>query len=148
MKQFVFGLEKFLELKKYYEDEAKIELGRAIGILSELEARIRDIALEQARAEEAQFSPGNSAELIQQYMRYLLRLENTREQLLKEAALAELKVEEARAAYLEATKERKVLDKLKEKGQEKHRKMVIAEEGKMLDDISSGIQAGLRGIHA
>ena len=148
MKQFVFSLEKVLGLKKYYEDEAKIELGRAIGVLSELEARIRGIGAELAKAEEAQFSPGNSALVIQQYMRYLLRLENTREQLLKEAAMAELKVEEARNAFLEASRERKVLDKVKEKRQEEYRKMVLAEESKMLDEISSGAPARLKGNHA
>ena len=135
MKQFVFGLEKVLELRKYHENEAKIELGRAMGILAELEARIRGIGQELARAEEAQFSPGNSAVVMQQYMRYLLRLENTKEQLLKEAAMAELKVEQARELFIEASRERKVLDKLKEKQKEKYRKEMLTQEAKALDDI-------------
>ena len=143
MKPFVFGLEKVLGLREYYEDEAKIELGRAVGILAELEARLRSLGEELARAEEAQFSPGNSALVMQQYMRYLLRLENTKEQLLEEAAIAELKVEEARNAFLEASRERKVLDKVKEKRQKEYRKTVLAEETKMLDDISSGARSRL-----
>ena len=143
MRPFVFSLEKVLRLRKYHEEETKIELGRAIGVLNELEARILVLAQERNRAAMAQFSPGNSAAQIQQYMFYLLRLDNTKEQLLKEAALAELKVEEARNAFLEASRERKVLDKLKEKRQKEYHKEMLAEETRILDDISAGAPARL-----
>jgi flagellar FliJ protein len=75
---------------------------------------------------------------MQQYMFYLIRLHNTREQLLSEAAMAELKVEEAREVFLEASRERKVLDKLKEKRYKEYRKMALTEETKALDDIFAG----------
>jgi len=143
MKPFVFNLEKVLGLRKYREEETKIELGKAIGVLSDLEGRIRIIGRERVRAAEAQFSPENSASQIQQYMFYLLRLDNTKEELLKEAALAELKVEEAREVFLEASRERKVLDKLKEKRQKEYRKQMFAEETRILDDISGSAPARL-----
>ena len=137
MKAFSFSLEKVLNLRKYYEDEAKIELGRTVGILAELESNIRFVAEERVRAASAQFSPGNTAAEMQQYMFYLLRLDNTKERLLREAALAELKVEEARNVFLEASRERKILDKLKEKREKDYRKFALAEETKILDDVSS-----------
>ena len=136
MKPFAFSLEKVLKLRKYREDEAKIELGRAVGVLAELESNIRATAEERVRAAAAQFSPGNGAVEIQQYMVYLLRLDNTKERLLKEAAMAELKIEEARNVFLEASRERKVLDKLKEKRKKEYKKLVIAGETKNLDDIA------------
>ena len=135
MKPFAFGLEKVLNLRKHYEDEAKIELGRAIGVLADLESRLFAVGRERARAAAEQFVPGNSAALMQQYMFYLLRLDNTKEQLLQEAALAEMKVEEARESFLEASRERKVLDKLKDKRQKEYRKMKLTEEIKALDDM-------------
>ena len=137
MRPFIFSLEKVLNLREFRENEAKIELGRATGVLAELESRILALGQERARAAAAQFSPENSAAMIQQYMFYLLRLDNTKEQLLKEAALAELKVEEARDLFLEASRERKVLDKLREKRQREYRKETLAEETKNLDDISA-----------
>ena len=136
MKRFAFSLEKVLKLRKYHEDEAKIELGRAVGVLAELESRILALAEERARAAAAQFSPEHTATMIQQYMYYLLRLDNTKEQLLQEAALAELKVEEARDLFLEASRERKVLDKLREKRQKEYHKLMLKEEANALDDIS------------
>jgi flagellar FliJ protein len=138
MKAFSFNLEKVLNLRKFREDEAKIELGRAIGVLAELESRLRSLAVERSRAAEAQFCPGNNAAMIQQYMFYILRLDSTKEQLLKEAAMAELKVEEARNLFLEASRERKVLDKLKEKRQKEYHKIALAAETKALDDIRTG----------
>ena len=138
MKAFAFNLEKVLNLRQFHEDEAKMELGRAIGALAEIESRIRAIGQERVRASEAQFTPGNSAGMMQQYMFYILRLDNIKEQLLKEAALAELKVEEARNAFLEASRERKVLDNLKEKRQKEYRKIMLAAETKALDDTQTG----------
>jgi flagellar FliJ protein len=141
MKPFTFKLEKLLNLRKFYEDEAKIELGRAVGVLAELENRIAALAAERLRAAAAQFRPENSAIEIQQYMYYILRLDSTKELLLKEAALAEIKVEQAREAFLEASKERKVLDKLKETREKEYRKIKINEETKVLDDVRYGITA-------
>ena len=139
MKAFNFNLEKVLDLRKFREDEAKIELGRAIGILAELEGKIFANAEERVKACAAQFSPDNNAAMIQQYMFYILRLDQFKEYLLQEAAIAELKVEEARAVFFEASKERKVLDKLKEKRQKEYRKKMLSEETKVLDDISAQI---------
>jgi len=138
MKRFAFSLEKVLNLRKHGEDEAKIELGRAISVLSDLEDKILALAQERARAAADQFNPSNSAALIQQYMLYIIRLDSKKEELLKEAAMAELKVEEAREAFIEASRERKVLDKLKEKLEKEHRKEALAQEGKALDEARRG----------
>jgi flagellar FliJ protein len=141
MKQFAFGPEKILDLRKFLEDEAKLELGRAVSVLADLENKLLLLGREQTRAAAAQFKAGNSAAMIQQYMYYLLRLDNTKEQLQKEAALAELKVEEARNAFLERSRDRKILDKLKEKRHKEFRKEVLREETKTIDEISSGAPA-------
>ena len=141
MRSFTFPLQKVLNLRKFHEDEAKIELGRATGVLADLEGRINALGQERIRAAAAQFSQGNSAVMMQQYMFYLLRLDASIQQFQKEAALAELKVEEAREAFLEASRERKVLDKLKEKRQKEYRKEFFTAETKTLDDISAGARS-------
>jgi flagellar FliJ protein len=139
MKRFVFKLEKILQLRKYEEQEAKIELGRALGALAAVEARIRSLAEERARTAAAQFSPANSAAMIRQYMFYLLRLDNRKEELLKDAALAEQKVEEAREAFNLAFQNRQILDKLKEKKEKEYKNARKTEENKMTDDIAGNL---------
>ena len=141
MKPFVFSLEKILTLRKFYEDEAKMELGRATGVFAEIESNLISTAKEKARAARAQFSPGNSVELIQQYMNYIVRLDNIEEQLLLEKIKAEEAVEKAREIFIEASRERKVLDNLKEKRLKEYRKIKLDYETKTLDDISSGVLA-------
>ena len=145
MKTFAFSLEKVLKLRKHSEDEARIELGRAISVLAAFEQKLFALIGEIARAQREQFNPENTAIQMQQYMFYLIRLDNTREQLLNEIAMAEMKVEQARDAFLEASRERKVLDKLKEKRYKEYRKEVLDEETKTLDDISTAAQSRRQG---
>jgi flagellar FliJ protein len=147
VKRFSFDLEKVLNLRKYREQEAKIALGRAVGELSGIENRMKELALLRSRAAGEGFPPSGSGELKQDrpalsaaYYRnrefYLRRLDCKKEELLEAAARAQLKVEEERAAYLEASRERKVLDKLKEKRAAEYRRVLFAEETKTLDDIA------------
>jgi flagellar FliJ protein len=141
MKAFHFSLEKVLKLRAYREQETKVDLGRAIGVLSEIENRIRAVAEDRYRAAAERFSPDNDALKILNYEHYILRLDQERDKLLEDAAQAELAVEEKRKLYLEASRERKVLDKLREKREKEYRKKMFAEETKELDDISGGKEA-------
>jgi flagellar FliJ protein len=140
VKRFVFKLEKILQLRKYEEEEAKIELGRALGALSAIEAQLRSLVEERVRAAADQFSPSNSAAMIYQYMFYLLRLDKMKEGLLKDAALAEQKVEEAREVFKAAFQNRQMLDKLKEKKEKEYKKAQKAEENKMTDEIAGNLR--------
>ncbi|MDR2184914.1 MAG: flagellar export protein FliJ [Treponema sp.] len=139
MKRFRFSLEKVLELRAYREREAEIELGRTIGILTEIEKRIFGLAQERIKAAGERFSQGPGQ--IQNYERYILRLDKTRDRLLEDAARAELKVAEAREAYLAASRERKAVDKIRERREQEYRKQMLTEETKILDDISGGSSA-------
>jgi flagellar FliJ protein len=138
MKKFRFDFEKILEIRAYREREAEIELGRAVGILISLEQKIKTTAAARINAAAERFAPGNSAFEIQRYDRYIRRLDADRDRLLREAAEAELTVEAARQAFLEASRERKVFDKLKEKRLHEYRAVVMMEETKTLDDIAGG----------
>ena len=140
MKRFVFKLEKILQLRNHEEQEAKIELGRALSALTGIETLIRSLAEERSRTAAAQFSPSHSAAMIRQYMFYLLRLDSRKEELLKDAALAEQKVEEAREAFNLAFQNRRILDKLKEKKEKEYKDARQAEEHKMTDDIAGNLR--------
>jgi flagellar FliJ protein len=141
MKRFHFSLEKVLELRKYREQETKIELGRAIGILSEIENNIKALALDRHRAAGERFARENSTADILAWDAYIMRLDQTRDKLLEDAAKAEQLVEEKRAVYIEASRDRKVIDTLKEKRQKEYRKERFAEEMRELDDVSGGARA-------
>ena len=50
---------------------------------------------------------------------------------------AQVVVDEKRAELIEATKKKKVLDRLKERKLEEHNKAALKEEQALIDDISS-----------
>jgi flagellar FliJ protein len=141
MKRFHFSLEKVLELRRYREQETKIELGRAIGMLSDIENNIKALALDRHRAAGERFARENSTADILAWDTYIMRLDQTRDRLLEDAAKAEQIVEEKRAAYIEASRDRKVIDTLKEKRQKEYRKEKFADEMRELDDVSGGARA-------
>jgi flagellar FliJ protein len=142
MRRFRFGLAKVLELRQYREQEAKNELGKAIGTLTAIENEITANAEKRVDATQQRFESINTSGedsrngiFIQQWDNYILRLEREAEFLAERAAQAEQVVEEKRNLYLEASRELKVIEKLKEKRQKEYRKEMFAAETRELDDI-------------
>jgi flagellar FliJ protein len=123
-----------LEIREHAEQEAKIALGRAVGELSLIERRIASISEERSRAMGERFAPGNSFADMQNYEGYISRLEQTRDKLFMDAARAELVVAERRDVFMEASRERKALDKLKERRLGEYKKYARAEEYKETDE--------------
>ncbi|MDR1031150.1 MAG: flagellar export protein FliJ [Treponema sp.] len=137
MRRFQFGLQKVLVLREYREQESEIELGRAVGALTQIEHRIADIAAERVRVGLEQCGTGRGTAEIVAFDRYVQRLENTKKRLIEDAAQAERKVEEAREVYLAASRERKILDKVREHRAAEYRHVQLAEETKVLDEVGS-----------
>lgn len=140
MRRFKFSLEKALKLREYHEKETEIALGRAVGALTRIEREIVDTGEERDQVAAERFSTCSVHELIV-YDLYVQRLDVTKKALISEAAKATERVEEARGVYLEAARDRKVLDKLKEHREQDYRKAMFAEETRILDDIASGSKA-------
>ncbi|MDR0784892.1 MAG: flagellar export protein FliJ [Treponema sp.] len=137
MKRFAFDLESVLLLRKYREQEAEIALGKEVGDLNRIEKNIADVAEEKKRSAAERFSLGYSVSEMRVFDLYTQRLDWVKEKLLEDAARAELKVEAARKVYLEAEREREVLDKVKEGELQEHRKQGFTEEAEVLDDVSN-----------
>jgi flagellar FliJ protein len=139
VKRFKFGLEKALELRQYREQEAKNELGKAIGILTGIENNIKQNTEKHAHAVRERFtgiaaSEGENALSMQAWDNYILRLEQEAERLAEEAAKAEIAVEEKRNLYIESSRELKVMEKLKEKQEKEYRKETLAAAALEADD--------------
>jgi flagellar FliJ protein len=136
VKRFHFALQRVLELRESAEQDAKIALGRAVGELTLIEQRVASVAEERDRAMGERFAPGNSFAGIQDYERYITRLDQTRDRLLMDAARAELLVAEKRDAFMDASRDRKALDKLRERRLEDYKKYAQAEDYKEADESS------------
>ena len=134
MRRFNFNLEKILQLRKFREEECKQALGRAISALNAIENKIKETAVKHHQAAQARF---NNPQEIASWDLYILRLEQEAEKLAEQAAQAQVVVEEKRALYLEAQKDLKALEKLKEKQQKEHRKEMLKNEMIQVDELTA-----------
>jgi flagellar FliJ protein len=141
MRRFKFSLEKALQLREYHEKETEIDLGHAVGALTQIEQAIDATTEERSAAAAERFSAGFSVSDILTFDHYVQRLDAAKAHLAREAEKATARVENARGVYLEASRDRKVLSNVKERREKEYRKAVLAEETKVLDDIASGSKA-------
>ena len=134
MKRFSFNLQKVLQLRKFKEDECKLALGQAISVLNEIENKIKETAVKRHHAASERFAdPGQ----IAAWDNYIVRLEQEAQRLTEQAAQAEIVVEEKRALYLEASKDLKAIEKLKEKREKEYRKEMFDYEMAEMDNLTA-----------
>jgi flagellar FliJ protein len=142
VKRFKFGLEKILKLRQHNEHEARVELGRAIGVLAGIENEIKRNAVMRNDAARERFTgineDGASGSVgvlsMHAWDAYINRLEQEADRLMEEAARAETVVEEKRVLYVEASRELKIMENLKARREKEHRKEMFAAETKEMDD--------------
>jgi flagellar FliJ protein len=134
MKRFKFNLEKIMRLRQFKEEECRLALGQAVSFLNKIENDIKETALKRHAAASLRFS--NVAETASWEV-YILRLDQQADRLTEQAAKAQIVVEEKRALYLEAQKDLKAMEKLKEKQHKEYRKEMLNYEMNEVDDLTS-----------
>jgi len=141
VKRFRFRLERLLELRAHREQEALYRLAEATGHCVRLARRIQELAAQRGPAYRS--APGQTAGLdidlglFAYRERYLAWLEASRRRLSEELAGREKQRLEVQARYLEAAREHKVLEKLRERRAAEHRRQARIEEFNVLDDVAA-----------
>ena len=134
MKRFKFNLEKVLDIRKIKEEECRIALGFAISALNNIENKIKETAVKHHNAAKERFGNPND---IASWDIYILRLEQEAVKLTEQAAHAQIIVDQKRGLYLEASKDLKAIEKLKEKKKTEYRKTMLNAQMNEVDDITS-----------
>lgn len=134
MKKFVFELEQLLNLRKNEQDQAQIELGKAVQVEQQIQAALDALARQYAAEKKAASGQTDFAAIAQaqQFYRYIKQEE---ERLFKEMAQAKLVTDEKRAAFNAAMQKHESIKKLKERQYEAFRSEQKKLEAKALDDI-------------
>jgi flagellar FliJ protein len=145
MRRFQFRLERFLELRRWKEREWEIKLAKILGECLLLENRITEIAGEIATSRLAGFTEGTRIDIESMKRRelYVQRLAVERERTTITLTEKRKEMEKVREKYLEVAKDRKVLDKLKERRAGEYYERQLDEEFKTIDDMSTSA-AGAR----
>ena len=141
MKQFEFRLQKVMETTRAREELQKKELARALADLDRNETLL-DQMLDHLEQEVEQFAGIRKKGAIKvstlaQYASYtdslLAKIGRQRQEIEKLAKLAD----EHRDKLIEITRDKKILEKLKEKRFEEYRRKLRQVEQKFMDEISS-----------
>ena len=141
MKQFEFRLQKVMETTRAREDLQKRELALALAEVERNEAMLERM-LDKLAEELEEFSGRRDSGVIRvselmQYASYtdklLGEIGRQRGEIVK---LAEL-VEGHRCKLLEITKDKKILERLKEKRYDEYRKKLRQVEQKFMDELSA-----------
>ena len=140
MKKFKFRLQRVLDTKEDFERQRQRELGEAQQGLMIAEEKLDTLNREAEEQDERQRILISGRAKVAELMvnnRWRVELRKRIALQSKEVKRCERLVEERRLILLEATKERKVLEKLKEKQREQHRKEYFGEQQRILDEIGS-----------
>ena len=136
MKKFSYSLQKVLNLREFEENQAEIELGKAISYAESLRRELKILAEKRLENSHRQFNVMDTI-LMQQTEQYFNYLDIKKEELLAELTQAELEVEEKRKEFLVALQNRKTLESLKDKQFARYKKEIQRQEDVVLDDIAN-----------
>ncbi len=139
MRRFQFRLERFLELRRWKEREWELALARVQGECLLLEQRIEALAADIDASRLVDFARGSTidVELMARRELYVQRLLRERERTREKLAERRRELERVRLKYLEASRERKVLDKLRERQETEYYERQVDEEYRTIDDINN-----------
>ena len=136
-----FELENILNYRKYIENQIKNELGRVAAMLRLEEAQYMDKRDHKDQAEKAfqnRINHGASASQFRIHLEYMEKLNNHILQQQDRIHEIKLKKHQIREDLIIAAKEKKIMEKLKEKRMQDFLYMEKKNETAILDDFSSG----------
>ena len=139
MKRFEFSLETVLKLRRSEERECENRLASATGVCVTIGRKIEHYDSEKIRcAVDNQYSNISSLIAVSNYQE---RMVSRKKEALRELALKEKERRALLDEFIEASKKRKILDKLKEKKMEQYKQLQKKDEEKKNDDINNAKSA-------
>ena len=138
MKKFQFNLERVLRLREHIEREWEIKLGKTVTECVRIETEIRHHTSEIDRVLKTRGRiDGREDDLLAMEL-YKRRMKDELLKLDSDLKKAEEERDSVREQFLEVSKRRKVLTKLKEKRENEYYKMQLKIEHDMVDEINNG----------
>ena len=144
MKRFEYRLERLLNLRRHREKEAEVKLGEATSHCAKLNREILESLEMKGRAFSGQFADDLGFDSLIASHHFMSRMDQQLERKHSQLVVKQLERDEAQQLYMEASRDRKVLDRVKERRKEEHNRERRLEETKQNDDICTG-RAGTKG---
>lgn len=138
MKKFVFKLETVLDMKKRKEEDIQIKLGIAISELHKMQLKLEETYRKKgAYQSEIEFFKSSMQQVddLLMYQNYVDSVEKLIDRMKLEIREMEKKVEEIRLLLGQTARERRIIEKMKEREYEKYQKEQRLQEINFLDEI-------------
>ena len=138
MRNFAFNLEKLLEIRKYAERKKILELAEVTGRYMQIINSIEDLKQKKIEIMESRFSgPDNNIHSIMRDESLISAIERKVFDFEKKLIPLNVERENKRLEYLETLKNKRVIEKLREKKESRHKKEEFLREAKTIDDIAT-----------
>ncbi len=140
MAKFIFNMQGLLNIKEKLEEQSKTEYGKALTRLEQEKSillNLKNKKQENILSFRESINKGVKPNYIDNINKYISFIDKKIEEQMENINKAKEIVEEKRLALLEAMKERKVLETLKEKEKENYFKEELKNEQKIIDEIVS-----------
>ena len=143
MKRFVFSMQKVLDLRRFEQEQAELELGRANAEVSRIQADL-DLLAKEKNSTVSGYDSAEDFAFMAQAHSYLVFLEQKKEIFLRQMAQAKLVAEEKRVAVREAMQKVKVLEDLRGKKYAEWKRQSEKQDEIVSDDIVTSSYARKR----
>lgn len=140
MAKFIFNMQGLLNIKEKLEEQSKTEYGKALTRLEQEKSILLNLKNKKQQnilSFRESINKGVKPNYIDNINKYISFIDKKIEAQIQNINKAKEIVEEKRLALLEAMKERKVLEALKEKEKENYFKEELKNEQKIIDEIVS-----------
>lgn len=134
MKKFKFELEDILKFRKFEQHQAEVELGKALAVEQEIQAKLDNLAQQKFSASEYVRGSKDFTD-ITTVLRFNEFIRTQTEFLMNKMAEAKLITEQKRNILKEIIKKTDALERLKEHQLEEYKNLVNLEEENIVDDI-------------
>ena len=149
MKRVAFRFQRLLEVKESFEAARKIALGEAMAVLTRELRALAD--LQRTRAAHLQAAQGQAVAVLDPPLlglsaRYLQRLEREIGEQEQHLRQVEAIVADKRGQLIEAQRQRRVYEMLKERAWESHQRQSKRQQQIQLDEVGEQLHARRNGV--
>ncbi len=134
MKKFSFELEDLLKLRLFQQEEAEIELGKAVAEENRIQNKLDQLA-EQYAVAKKNAAGVTDFSMIAASQQFFIFIKQQQEKLFSDMAKAKLITEEKRNVFKQALQKTESLSKLKEKQLDLYHQAENLEEENNTDDL-------------
>ena len=138
---FRFRLQSLLQHRKHHEDDCQKDLARARTALQKEEQalnRFQERIADQQRKMQAKQKDRHTVTEIKNFQNFLLALEQDIARQQQRVVESQAQFEEKRSNLMEAMKQRKILERLKENERLRYHRNQQKKERSQMDEVASG----------